>query len=96
MQPWLSREKSLLGDRIQLTTVAGTMVFAEIAKADVSNDAARTLALEGADAALKEKDGGIPLWLSGGPTTCSWRRPFSREAGRCRSARAISIVPRSC
>jgi unsaturated rhamnogalacturonyl hydrolase len=65
VQPWLSREKSLLGDRIQLTTVAGTMVFAEIAKADVSNDAARTLALEGADAALKEKDGGIPLYGQG-------------------------------
>ncbi len=65
LQPWLSREKSLLGDRIQLTTVAGTMVFAEIAKADVSNGAARTLALEGAEAALKEKDGGIPQYGQG-------------------------------
>jgi hypothetical protein len=65
LQPWLSREKSLLGDRIQLTTVAGTMVFAEIAKADVSNGVARTLALEGAEAALKEKDGGIPQYGQG-------------------------------
>ena len=65
VQPWLSREKSLLGDRIQLTTVAGTMVFAEMAKADAANGAARTLALEGADAALKEKDGGIPQYGQG-------------------------------
>ena len=34
VQPWLSGEKPLLGDRIQLTTVAGTLVFAELAKAD--------------------------------------------------------------
>jgi unsaturated rhamnogalacturonyl hydrolase len=65
VQPWLAGEKSLLGDRIQLTTVAGTMVFAELAKADPSNDAARRLALEGADAALKEKAGGIPQYGQG-------------------------------
>ena len=35
VQPWLSGEKPLLGDRIQLTTVAGTMVFAELARSDV-------------------------------------------------------------
>ena len=62
VQPWLSGEKPLLGDRIQLTTVAGTMVFAELAGTDA---AARRLALEGADAALKEKDGGIPQYGQG-------------------------------
>ena len=65
VQPWLSGEKSLLGDRIQLTTVAGTMVFAELAKADPSNANARRLALEGADAGLKEKEGGIPQFGQG-------------------------------
>ena len=65
VQPWMSGEKPLLGDRIQLTTVAGTMVFAELAKADPSNAAARRLALEGADAALKEKDGGVPQYGQG-------------------------------
>jgi len=65
VRPWLSHEKSLLGDRIQLTTVAGTMVFAELAKTDAANADARTLALEGADAALKEKDGGIPQYGQG-------------------------------
>ncbi len=65
VRPWLSHEKSLLGDRIQLTTVAGTMVFAELAKSDAANTDARTLALEGADAALKEKDGGIPQYGQG-------------------------------
>jgi len=65
VQPWLSGEKPLLGDRIQLTTVAGTLVFAELAKADAANAAARRLALEGADAALKEKAGGIPQYGQG-------------------------------
>lgn len=65
VQPWLSGEKSLLGDRIQLTTVAGTLVFAEMAKATGGNDAARKLALEGADAALKQKDNGIPQYGQG-------------------------------
>ena len=65
VQPWLSGEKPLLGDRIQLTTVAGTMVFAELAKADEGNAAARRLAIEGADAALKEKADGIPQYGQG-------------------------------
>jgi unsaturated rhamnogalacturonyl hydrolase len=65
IQPWLSGEKPLLGDRIQLTTVAGTMVFAELAKADPANTAARRLAIEGAEAALKEKDGGVPQYGQG-------------------------------
>jgi unsaturated rhamnogalacturonyl hydrolase len=65
IQPWLSGEKPLLGDRLQLTTVAGTMVFAELAKVDVANAAARKLALEGADAALKEKDDGTALYGQG-------------------------------
>ncbi len=65
VQPWLTREKPLLGDRLQLTTVAGTLVFAEIAKADPVNAAARALALEGADAALKEKPGGVPQYGQG-------------------------------
>lgn len=65
LEPWLSGEKPLLGDRIQLTTVAGTLVFAELAKADAANAAARRLALEGADAALKEKAGGTPQYGQG-------------------------------
>jgi hypothetical protein len=65
VQPWLAGEKSLLGDRIQMTTVAGTMVFADLAKADPANAAARRLATEGADAALEEKDGGVPRYGQG-------------------------------
>ena len=65
IQPWVSGEKPLLGDRIQLTTVAGTMVFAELAKADAANAAARTRAIEGADAALKEKADGVPQYGQG-------------------------------
>ena len=65
IQPWLSGDKPLLGDRIQLTTVAGTMVFAALATADSGNAPARQLAIEGADAALKEKPGGIPQYGQG-------------------------------
>jgi rhamnogalacturonyl hydrolase YesR len=65
VQPWIAGEKSLLGDRIQMTTVAGTMVFADLAKADPANTAARRLAIEGADAALEEKDGGVPRYGQG-------------------------------
>ena len=65
VQPWLSGERPLFGDRIQLTTVAGTMVFAELAKADGAHGAARRLAIEGADAALEEKAGGLPRYGQG-------------------------------
>jgi len=33
IQPWMSGEKKLFGDRIQLTAVAGTIVFADLAAA---------------------------------------------------------------
>jgi hypothetical protein len=33
IQPWMSGEKKLFGDRIQLTSVAGAMIFAELAAA---------------------------------------------------------------
>lgn len=65
VQPWLAGEKPLFGERVQLTTVAGTMVFAELARADGDGSAARRLALEGADAALKERPGGVPLYGQG-------------------------------
>ena len=65
IRPWLSGEQSLLGDRIQLATVAGTMVFAALAQGSGANTAARTLAIEGADAALKEKAGGFPQYGQG-------------------------------
>ena len=64
IQPWLSGEKPLLGERIQLTTVAGTMVFAELAQAGAI-PAAQKLAIEGADAALKEQEGGLPQYGQG-------------------------------
>jgi unsaturated rhamnogalacturonyl hydrolase len=55
-KPWITGEKALFGDRIQLTAVAGTMVFADLAAGgDVS---AQPLAARGAELALKTKDGG--------------------------------------
>ena len=97
VQPWLAGEKSLLGDRIQLTTVAGTMVFAELAKADPANAAARRLALEGADAALKEKAGGIPQYGQGWTDDMFMASAILARTGSMPgSRRAISTAPRSC
>jgi unsaturated rhamnogalacturonyl hydrolase len=50
-RPWLSRERPLFGERIALTAVAGTLIYAELAKR--GDEAARSLALQGADEAVK-------------------------------------------
>ncbi len=65
VQPWLSGQTSLFGDRVQLTTVAGTMVFAELAQADDADPAARRLAVAGADAALREQHDRLPQYGQG-------------------------------
>ena len=57
LRPWLSGEKELFGNRIQLTSVAGTFVFAD--RAGTGDDASRGLALKGAEAASKVKDGDV-------------------------------------
>jgi unsaturated rhamnogalacturonyl hydrolase len=63
-QPWLSGERKLFGDRVQLTSVAGTMIFADIAAgaAGAAGDsAAGALANEGAARAAEEKADGSAL-----------------------------------
>jgi hypothetical protein len=61
--PWRSGEKPLFGDRILLTTVAGTMVFADLA---ASGDAqARALADQGAALAMKERTPGVAEYGGG-------------------------------
>jgi rhamnogalacturonyl hydrolase YesR len=55
IQPWMSGEKKLFGDRIQLTSVAGTMIFAELAAA-------------GDTAALRLADEAVPLAAARKPT----------------------------
>ncbi len=73
------------------------MVFAELAKADPANAAARRLAIEGADAALKEKDGGIPQYGQGWTDDMFMAAAIlARTAIDARSRSAISIAPRSC
>jgi len=66
-QPWLSGEKPLFGDRIQLTSVAGTSVFAELA-ADAATPAGRAamaLAAKGRELASAEKSPGVAQYGSG-------------------------------
>jgi unsaturated rhamnogalacturonyl hydrolase len=64
LKPWMTGEKKLFGDRVQLTSVAGTLIFAEIA-ADATSPAderaaAAALAAEGASLAAAEKSPGVP------------------------------------
>jgi hypothetical protein len=50
-RPWTSRERPLFGERITLTAVAGTLIYADLATR--GDDAARLLSVQGADEALK-------------------------------------------
>ena len=50
-RPWLSRERPLFGERIALTAVAGTLIYADLARR--GEESARSLAMQGADEALK-------------------------------------------
>jgi rhamnogalacturonyl hydrolase YesR len=50
-RPWLSGAQPLFGERIALTAVAGTFIYAELAQRGVQE--ARPLAIQGADEALK-------------------------------------------
>jgi len=62
-KPWLSGEKKLFGDRIQLTSVAGTLIFAELAASGEA--AAGTFADEGAVLAAKERSPSVPEYGQG-------------------------------
>jgi len=70
-RPWLSGEKKMFGERIQLTAVAGTMIFADIAAAGTSaasphfDQAAIPLADQGAQLAAAEKAPGVALYGGG-------------------------------
>lgn len=64
-RPWMSGEKKLFGDRIQLTAVAGTMIIADIAGNGSASPAgervaAAALADEGAALAAAEKAPAVP------------------------------------
>jgi len=65
-RPWIAGEKKLFGDRVQLTAVAGTLIFADLATARPSNGtsgdraAAQALADEGVLMAAAEKAPGVP------------------------------------
>jgi rhamnogalacturonyl hydrolase YesR len=62
VRPWLSEGRKLAADRIQLTSVAGTIVFAELA---ATESAAVPLAEEGARLAGAEKSPGVAQYGGG-------------------------------
>jgi unsaturated rhamnogalacturonyl hydrolase len=70
-KPWLSGERKLFGDRIQLTAVAGTLIFAEIAAAGTDpahpqvDQAAIPLADQGGQLAAAEKSPGVSQYGAG-------------------------------
>jgi unsaturated rhamnogalacturonyl hydrolase len=62
-RPWVAGEQKLFGDRVQLTAVAGTLIFAELAAA---GDAAATPLLDqGATLAAAEKSPAVPEYGQG-------------------------------
>jgi len=71
IKPWLSGEQKMFGDRIQLTSIAGAMVFAELAAAGESgatpraDQAAIPLAVEAARLAAAEKSPGVAQYGGG-------------------------------
>src|SRR5262249_42070025 len=62
-QPWVSGSQPLFGDRIQLTSVAGTMAFSELAKR--GDAAAAPLAKRGVELATTRKPDGIAAYGQG-------------------------------
>jgi len=64
-KPWTSGERKLFGDRIQLTAVAGTMVFDELAGRSAGLSREGALFDEGVAAAAKEKAPAEPEYGQG-------------------------------
>jgi hypothetical protein len=62
--PWISGEKKMFGDRIQLTAMAGAMVFAELGKID-GGEAALKLANEAAALAAPIRPDGVAQYGQG-------------------------------
>ena len=60
LEPWLRRDASLFGERIQLTAVAGTLIFGDLAATDERAATARRLFDEGVSQAAAEKAPGAP------------------------------------
>ena len=66
VQPWLSGEESITGERISFAGLAGTMVFSELAKIpSLHRETAEQLAAEGVLLAAKESEPGRPDYGSG-------------------------------
>ena len=66
VRPWLSGEQALVGDTVRLSSVAGAMVFAELAKLPGDDQvAAARLAARGGDLSAAETAPGVPEHGSG-------------------------------
>jgi rhamnogalacturonyl hydrolase YesR len=63
VRPWLSRERPLFGERVALTAVAGTLIYADLARR--GEQSARPLAVQGAEEALKAAPNGYAQYGQG-------------------------------
>jgi rhamnogalacturonyl hydrolase YesR len=90
--PWQSGEKLLFGDRIQLTAIAGTMVFADLAAA--GDGRARALADQGAALAMKEKAPGVAEYGGGWTDDMFMAASVLARAGARGDSQALEIVVR--
>ena len=99
-RPWVSGEKALFGDRIQLTAIAGTMIFADLAAA--GDTSAQALAARGAELARAKKADGVLEYGGGsstpvacsGPMVCSTTRSTGPLRGDAATASQPSASPR--
>ena len=66
VEPWLSGDQPLVGDRVSFATLAGTMVFSELQNVDqVDVSQAKSLAGQGVSLAAEEEAPGQPVYGSG-------------------------------
>jgi hypothetical protein len=92
VRPWLARERPLFGERIALTAVAGTMIYADLAERGEA--AAGDLAVQGADAAVKLGPNGFAQHGNGWTDDMFMMSTILARSGRRAGEPATSIILR--
>ena len=93
-RPWISRERPLFGDRITLTAVAGTLIYADLAER--GEESARALAVQGAEEASRIAPTGIAQhgqgWTDDMFMMASILARTGRMPGRARDLDQLAVV----
>ena len=101
MRPWIAGEKKLFGDRVQLTAVAGTLIFAEIAAGRrvggrASARPRRHSPTKACALAAAEKAPAVPDYGQGWTDDMFMATAVLARSGARPGTNAISIPPRVC